>query len=142
MTEFKITPEDVGRIAVDEVGGEYRIVEVANHVCVLDLISERYCTYCTNGAIANNGSHTLTHWKPRTLVAPKRWWNVYICDGSISAFDFDTFEQATAGVDLSNKVARIYAEHWHNHEEGTFHTPEDFEPNHGRTPESIEGEES
>jgi len=67
MTEFKITPEDVGRVAVDECGDEVKIVYV-----------DAACGYAVGKIIGGNafvyslsGGHSeidrLTHWKPRTL---------------------------------------------------------------------------
>jgi len=128
MTEFKITPEDVGRVAVDTHQHEHTCVYVSEYTAAFEHFGNVRTYRVEDGENVENGNYPLTHWKPRTLVAPKRWWNVYRDgDGEYSVFDHDTFAEAIDVPPHSEPIARIYAEHWHNHEEGTFHTPEDFE---------------
>ena len=82
MTEFKITPEDVGRVAVIERNAtEWRCVYVNDYWACFELVTEktgvdRELHMVDLCGMAETG-YDITHWKPRTLVAPKRWWNVY-----------------------------------------------------------------
>jgi hypothetical protein len=145
MTEFKITPEDVGRVAVDGEGSEWRIVCIDERVPAYPVVARgieggRLPHVFSKGGVPNLNSfrdfdfYNLTHWKPRTLVARKRWWNVYRHGGYYRGYPHGTHEEAAAKSGAytdSTLIARIYAEHWHGCEEGRFDTPE-----------SIEGEES
>lgn len=127
MTDtFKITPADVGRVAVDETNCEMEIV----YVDVVDGFAVGKGKDGFAFVYNLNGGHSeidrLTHWKPRVLEAPKRWWNVWRSkDGKLWATDHDNHMEAASEL-VATCIARIYAEHWHNHEEGTFHVPEDF----------------
>lgn len=121
MTEFKITPEDVGKIAVDADGDEFEIVYADESNAAASMHGGGLYVFGVDGY--STDCENLTHWKPRTLEAPKRWWNVYRQeDGSLTGWDRGTYSESV-GQD-AGAIARIYAEHWHGCEEGRFDTPE------------------
>ena len=122
-----ITPEDVGRVAVGENGRESKVVHVGPESAALD--QDGYLYICDLDGVSDDGmSMDITHWKPRTLQAPFKWWNVWREDnGKYTACSYATLAEADC-ISLENKpTARVYGAHWHGAEEGTFHTEEDAE---------------
>jgi len=129
MTDFKITPEDVGRVAVDERNRSWFFIYANSSYSVFGMnANDAVAVFHLNGKPQDDAHwFALTHWRPRTLEAPKRWWNVYRGrDGEYNVFDHDTFEEATDIPPHSEPVARIYDHFWHGCEEGRFDEPEDY----------------
>lgn len=126
MTDFEITPRDIGRIAgIDKEGLEWRCVVVGIEQAVFQRGDRFLVVYSGNKPETGrmvNGHARLTHWKPRTLEAPKLWWNVYRNEGGNVWGESSREYCQPVFPDLL--IARIYAEHWHGCEEGRFDTPE------------------
>jgi len=129
MTDFKITPEDVGRVAQQLAGNDWRILDYDTDQGDFPItarcgLSNYVDCFATDGhSYRGHGKHDLTHWKPRTLEAPKRWWNLFRDrHGEIDAYENETFSESVRAAE--DPIARIYAEHWHGCEEGRFDTPE------------------
>ena len=135
MTDFIITPEDVGRVAVNDQGDALEIVAVTEiECCAKFLESNELFLFNERGTSQRDDimGH-LTHWKPRILEAPKRWWNVFVRpegrdnSGEAYAHDHVTYRTAVAQEEntFGNKpIARIYDHHWHGCEEGRFDVPD------------------
>lgn len=126
MTEFVITPDDVGRVAVgdDMTSWTLKFWDDGN-----GYVFERdgdYRLFSSNGSgVWVDGSPgSLIRWKPRTLEAPKRWWNVYRSQlGELVGVPFRShgrYQDSSYG----SPIAVIYARFWHGCEEGRFDTPE------------------
>lgn len=132
MTDFKITPEDVGRVAVDVSGTCWRVLDYdpsrIYQVTARSQGNEVAALFMGSG-VRSGGREPLTHWKPETLKAPKRWWIVWrgLHDElfAVSHRRLSIAESEKEGRSSRPIIARIYDHHWHGHEEGTFHTPED-----------------
>lgn len=130
MTDtFKITPEDVGRVAVDERDRSWFLIYANSSYAVFGMnANDAVAVFHLNGKPQDDGHwFRLTHWKPRILTAPKRWWNVYdYGEGSLIGVNYETHKMAENSSDVATPrtIARIYAEHWHGCEEGRFDTPE------------------
>ncbi len=127
MTDFKITPEDVGRVAVDYSDNEIEIVFVdeSNAVGRWQDGTGALVIYGTDGY--QYDSPDLTHWKPRTLEAPKRWWCVWrhIHRDEIHWDHFPSYpHESERERTNATLIAVVYDHFWHGCEEGRFDTPE------------------
>lgn len=134
MSEFKITPEDVGRVAItdDAFKTEFRLVHVTEHGAVFEEI-ETFALYTFNlrgertDGVKITERPTLTGWKPVLLEAPKRWWTVFRTpSGQLDYQVWDDYEASTtySRDGMGSPIARVYDHHWHGCEEGRFDTPE------------------
>jgi len=122
--DFKITAEDVGRVALDEDGGEWRIVAIDPAGGDMPVIARLDSDPASLRAVSLTGESLfrdghLYAWKPRTLTAPKRWWNVYRDQGELTAHHYPEFEDA-AERNRENLIARVFSEHWHGCDENRF----------------------
>lgn len=142
MTDFKITPEDVGRIADDGLDTGLRLVLVTDYGAVFEhLESKALYTFNLRGE-PTDGVEIVSHrpglkgWRPTLLEAPKRWWVVHRnhTDGSFRVLEFTDYEavniffgnqQRPELAEGSELVAVTYGHHWHGCEEGVFQKPGD-----------------
>lgn len=124
MRKFEITAKDVGRIAIDESGCEWEILGVREGV--LWKVSAR--NDCEVALFDPDGGGrefcSLERRKPEILVAPKRWWNVYLESGVYVGYHSPTFDKAFE-VARADIIARVYDHHWHGAKVGQFDEPED-----------------
>lgn len=137
MTEFKITPEDVGRVAVEENSdGKFTVIAESGGRFFVQWESSlgwndpalnfNHAVVDADGkGFDNEGDELhLSHWKPRTLKAPKYWWNVYRhVGGTLDAVKYVRYDMAKSAA-VNHIIARVYAGHWDGCEEGVFETPE------------------
>lgn len=128
MTEFEITEESVGRVAIALDDREWTILAATGGLAFAT-DGDSHAIFNRHGEVDWDGggeAYSLERWKPKTLVAPKMWWNVYQHDdGSYWAGDgWDDYEDAlSVSRDCVGLVARVFAEHWHGCEEGRFDIP-------------------
>lgn len=130
MTEFLITPSDVGRVAI---GSDMTSWTLKFHDEGKGYVFERdedYRLFSSNGSgvWVDGTPDKLTHWRPRTLEATKVWWVVFTWPKKPEPHGicFPEYEEALAYEKelQAQLLARVYAEHWHGCEEGRFDTPE------------------
>lgn len=133
MSDFKITPDDLGRIANtdDAFKTDFKLVLVTDSGAVFEEVETlALYTFSLTGERTNGISVTqhprLFRWKPILLEAPKLWWNIHKHPetGAITAFSFDEYEHALSGANMQKSlIARIHSEHWHGATEGRFDVP-------------------
>lgn len=125
MSEFKITPQDVGQVAIDAHGYHWRILDVDySQVHPVTARNDDECLlFFQDGSCGRKNDTPLVKWKPRTLVAEKQWWVVYRNEGG-HCWGEITHDADWEGTYPDLVVARVYAEHWHGCEEGRFDTPD------------------